>query len=359
MKVGIYLGCRSDNPENIEKQLIAWSEYLDTYQLEGFGSAPIPESVADSIDHFDTTPRDPTNPVEKIFTALEQTREYIDNRNPDVVIQIWCYPTHAPGVTLAGRYMRTPTIVRFSGDHFQEYRSFNGFRKCLAFGLGNLIGRIPLRLAAKVITLGPYGKREVTSRGVPNSKVKILPPATGRESRFSPPIDKSQVRSKLSLPVDEQVILYVGRLSQRKGMPFLESVIDEFNESDETTFVLVGDGDFKQKFENRYPRKLVQMPGYIPYQLVHEYFQSADIYVHPSSFEGIPQTILEAMNCGVPVIARDAGDIGFILEDVITTPYEMADKIRRQNYSLRWKNKNQFTMEFQEKRLQSIITESI
>jgi glycosyltransferase involved in cell wall biosynthesis len=142
-------------------------------------------------------------------------------------------------------------------------------------------------------------------------------------------------------------------------MPFLKNVIDEFRKSDGITFVVVGDGDFKQKFERGYSEQLIKTPGYISYQLIHEYFRSADVYIHPSKYEGIPQTILEAMNCGVPVIARNAGDIEYILDDVTSTPHEVADKIRRQNYSLQWKNKKQFADTFQEKRLQTIIDEAI
>lgn len=357
MRVGIYLGGESDNTENIEKQLIAWSEYLSDHEVDAFGAAELPNSVQDSMKYFRTSKYINSNPIKKILTSFRNTIEYINKRDPDIVIQIWCYPTHGPGVSLAATYTKTPSIIRFSGDHFNEFESYVGINKYLAFGLDNLIGRVPLQLADSVITLGPYGRDEVIRRGADRTNVAILPPSKGQEPRFTPIANKEKLRQELGIPVDHQIALYVGRLTKRKGMPFLLQVMKEMETQDKITFVLVGAGEFEEKFSR--PNFDIQLPGYVSYQEVHKYFQSADLYVHPSKYEGIPQTILEALNCGVPVIARDAGDIKYLIDDVVVTPSQMAAKIRNENYEFVWKNKNKFTKQWQENCLQNVLVDTV
>jgi glycosyltransferase involved in cell wall biosynthesis len=358
MNIGIYLGCNYDNPENIEKQLIAWGEFLDGHHLEAFGSAKLPNSVSDSFEYYKTKRWDPENPLLKIYTALRQTYEYIQNKNPDIVIQIWCYPTHGPGVALAARSTKTPSVVRFSGDHFQEFQAFSGMEWGLAYGLHNVIGRIPLQIADKVIVLGPYGKRQVSKRGSDPKDIVILPPAAKLESRFSPPVKTESIRKDLDLPINKKIALYVGRLSKRKGMPFLLDVIDTLSD-DEFCFVLVGSGEFRDEIRNKYPQSLVRTPGKVPYQEIHRYYQSADVYIHPSKYEGIPLTTLEALSCNIPVVARNAGDIGFVIDSVVDTPRDMVQLISNGLPKVEWENSDKFSNEYQKKTLIRILHSTV
>jgi glycosyltransferase involved in cell wall biosynthesis len=355
MKIGIYLGCSSDNPENIEKQLIAWGKYLNGHDIELFGSADFLDSLKEYYTYIRTKGGRSNHPSHKLILAFKQTCEYIDRRSPDTIIQIWDYPTHAPGVSIASKIKKTPSIVRYSGDHFSEYKFFEGVKKCLAFGLNNIVGYIPLVFADGVITLGPYGKREVTRRQFKRNYIEIIPPATGMEERFSPPSNKTRVQSNLGLPTNKQIVLYVGRITRRKGIPFLQNVIDEFHEDDNIVFVLVGKGECRSELKEMYSSELVQLPGYIAYSKIHQYFQSADVYVHPSKYEGIPQTILEALNCNVPIIAREAGDISYILDHTVRSPKQMGDIISAKSYNLQWKNKSEFTEEKQSERLNRLL----
>ena len=359
MRIGIYLGCNSDNLENIEKQLIAWGKYLDDHELEGFGSVDTPNSIDEYYEYHTMVENNPTNPISKIHTAFRQTREYIYTRGPDVVIQIWCYPTHGPGVSMAAKSANTTSVVRFSGDHFSEFKAFSGINRGLAYCLHNLCGVIPLRVADGVITLGPYGKAEVVSRGANTNHVQILPPATGLESRFVPPDDKTHIRRKLDLPMNNQIILYVGRISTRKGIPFLLKAVDEFSDSSNKTLVLVGKGEYKSKIRNSYSREVIRVPGYVPYQDIHQYYQSADVYAHPSKYEGIPLTILEALNCEIPIVARDAGDIGYVINDIVDSPAEMATMITNRQYEFVWKNEDKFSDQFQRDTLREFLTEEL
>ncbi|WP_324666137.1 glycosyltransferase family 4 protein [Haloarcula sediminis] len=359
MKVGIYLGSLEDNPRNIEKQLISWGGYLSEFELEVFGSAPLPDAAVEDYKHVKTTKRQPKNPAGKIAAAFLDTREYIQRRDPDVVVQIWCYLTHGPGVTLAAHHSNTASVVRFSGDHFAEFRAFNGFEAILAFALHNLVGRLPLRLADEVIALGPEGKVSVIDRGASESSVTVLPPAVSAENRFCPTNDRLSVRKGLNLPTDRRVALYVGRLSDRKGMGFLEEVITGVTEDDDVLFVVVGDGEYANVFRNQFSSDVVRLPGHIPYSDIHRYYQAADLYIHPSPYEGIPLVILEALKCEVPVLARDAGDIKYLTGSTVNTPCEMVDAIVNCQYEWRWEHREKFLDDYQSQTLKRVLKHAV
>ena len=52
------------------------------------------------------------------------------------------------------------------------------------------------------------------------------PPPLDPRGRFHPPTDPGEAKRALDLPEDRPVVLYAGRLSEQKGMPFLRHVVE-------------------------------------------------------------------------------------------------------------------------------------
>lgn len=117
-------------------------------------------------------------------------------------------------------------------------------------------------------------------------------------------------------------ILFVGRLHPVKGTRYLLGAMSIVRrDMPEAKLVLVGDGGEREHLENLTDdlkiRECVEFIGRVPHENVQNYMNQSDVFVLPSLSEGFPVTILEAMACGLPVVATRVGGIPDIVEDGI------------------------------------------
>jgi len=182
----------------------------------------------------------------------------------------------------------------------------------------------------------------------------IVPPALDNEGRFHPIDNAREIRDELGLPSDRRIALYVGRISEKKGMPFLMSVVEKLLDSD-ILFLVVGEGPEREKLGSFFDDSVLRTVGHVPYSDIDMYYKASDLYLHPSAYEGVPLVILEALECGVPVVARRAGDVEFITPNVFDDPGEMAVVIRQGSWEDRWLNREYFDPSFQQNQLTNTI----
>lgn len=357
MRVGICLGTQSNPIETIENQLYAWGNYLQQYDLDIYGNAEVSESVSDLYNKIEIPSKFSKfpYPFDSVFDVYRMTKEYIDQRAPDIVIQLWKFNTLGPGIVLAAKQKGVPVIARFTGDVFNEYDIYSGLERLAIFGINNGLGQIPTRLSDRVIALGPYGCSEVRKRRSDDEDVVILPPAKPHEERFHPAEINPEKARNLGIRTDRPTALFIGRLSLLKGIEYLEVVIGMVTEQTEFQFLLVGGGEYHDHFDRKYPDETVNSVGGIPYEEMDKYYKGSDIYIHPSQSEGIPLVILEALSCGLPIVARDAGDIGFVTPNIVQTPEEMAELLLNRNWKDTWLNKENFSEDYQRATLTKLI----
>ncbi|MCO8255721.1 MULTISPECIES: glycosyltransferase family 4 protein [unclassified Haladaptatus] len=356
----------TDDTENVERLLTSWGAYLSPrFDLEAFGSTDLPPAAKKYYTRIAIPENEPprflrgnsfATMFSKVATVHRQCTEYIEQRSPDVVIQLWSFNSHAAGVASAGRRCGVPTVVRYSGPTFDAYKFHHGFERAGVFALNNCLNRfVSLKFADKVVTLGPNGSDAIKSRGVGDEDIVLLPPTLDSEGRFHPVPDDGSIRQRLGLPEDRRIALYVGRLTELKGMPFLERVIASLEDRTDVQFVLIGEGPYREKLNERFDDRTVMTPGHVSYEEIDQYYKAADLYVHPSPKEGLPLVILESMECGVPVVARRAGDIGFVTDNIVDSVEEMVSVIRNEAWDEEWRNDRYFESEFQRNKLTDMI----
>jgi glycosyltransferase involved in cell wall biosynthesis len=137
----------------------------------------------------------------------------------------------------------------------------------------------------------------------------------GRDTRqFVPAEDKNRVREQLGWARESIVGVYVGGLVETKGMKELAVAAEPLLAKHEWfRLVCVGAGPAPDRLvalARRVGRKgAIVLPGRVPPTEVPRFLQAADFLVLPSHSEGMPQAVLEAMNCGLPVVAARVGGI--------------------------------------------------
>ena len=128
------------------------------------------------------------------------------------------------------------------------------------------------------------------------------------------PKDKQKARQELGLPVDRRVILFVSQrvTDPRKGISYLVESISKLVEmhpemKDNTAIAILGGHAEEVASQLALPSYSL---GYVsdPQRIVSVY-NSADVFVLPSLEDNLPNTIMEAMACGVPCVGFRVGGI--------------------------------------------------
>jgi glycosyltransferase involved in cell wall biosynthesis len=97
--------------------------------------------------------------------------------------------------------------------------------------------------------------------------------------------------------------IYAGQSSIRKGIPVLIEAWEKAQLRD-AELVLVGSWQLATDRLKRLPAG-VRFVGPVGPEKLRELYRESDVFVFPSFFEGFGLVILEAMACGLPVIASD------------------------------------------------------
>lgn len=103
-------------------------------------------------------------------------------------------------------------------------------------------------------------------------------------------------RQRLGLPPERRIVLYVGRFLFMKGLPIIETLA---RRDPDTLFVLIGAGPVDPRRWNL-PNVLVQ--PFQPQAGLRDYYWAGDVLLLPSTGEGFPLVVMEAMVCGTPAI---------------------------------------------------------
>jgi glycosyltransferase involved in cell wall biosynthesis len=183
------------------------------------------------------------------------------------------------------------------------------------------VGTQTLKDADKIIAVSNATKQYVLSLGAKPKKVVVLHNGVDLVKFRMQPEKRGEMRRKLGIPQDAVVALTVRRLVYKNGVDTLiESANIAIKKNPKIVFLAVGKGpdlnNVKSRIEQLGIAANFRLTGFVSDDDLPLYYNAADFFVLPSkSGEGLPLVALEAMACGLPVVATNVGGISEVMLD--------------------------------------------
>jgi glycosyltransferase involved in cell wall biosynthesis len=210
------------------------------------------------------------------------------------------------------------------------------------------------RAATRVVTIYRAARDDIVRFfGVPAERVDVVFPAVGEQFRPLPPDEVAAFRARHGL--NRPIILHVGTLQPRKNIPALIEAFAALPDKSAELVLVGGNGWLFQSIFARVQalglQERVRFTGYVPDEQLPLWYNSADLLVFPSVYEGFGMPIVEAMACGTPVAASrvssipevageaahyfDPTDIAAITDALATLLHhpDQADELRERGFS--------------------------
>jgi glycogen(starch) synthase len=161
----------------------------------------------------------------------------------------------------------------------------------------------------------------MTHLAVERSRIRVIPNALDLPAidRLASTADAARVRREAGARSDELVLLSVGRLEHNKGFHVLAAALGAVRDHAPTLaegswkWVIVGAGPYRRSLESAIAKAGISththLAGRVSEKDLHAWYEAADLFVHPSLYEGSSLVTLEAMAHRRPVVATTAGGL--------------------------------------------------
>lgn len=232
-------------------------------------------------------------------SALER-----DKSSFDVILGSWLYPDGCAARLLAAE-LKLPLVLVAQGSDVHGYLRMPIRRQLIVRAVNDSVATV-----ARSRELA----RLLEDAGAEAKKLRVI--YNGVDANIFCPGDQSLARNRLQLPPDARVVLFVGNLLPVKN-PLLAlrafANLSGASSNRPAYLICVGDGPLQDELKTEVQRlnvaNRVILAGRQPEEMVAEYMRASDLLCVPSDNEGMPNVILEALSCGLRVVANRVGGI--------------------------------------------------
>ena len=256
-----------------------------------------------------------------LFKAYPVAKKMQKENRYDICLIFFGIPSGPIGYMLKKKY-KLPYVIRFGGGDVPGFQErFTKVYKLIAPAIKMIWKKADARIA------NSQGLKDMALKFYDKKSFDIIP--NGVDTEVFYPIEKADR--------DEFKILFVSRLIERKGLQFIIPQLQKIQDSTEkkVKLVVVGDGPYREQLETitrEYKvADMVEFVGQKNKKEIVPFYQNADLFILPSAKEGMPNVVLEAMACGLPIIMTPCEGSKELVQDngYILLTSEMGEKIQQ------------------------------
>lgn len=241
-------------------------------------------------------------------SGIRSGRSLLENERFDLINTWFAIPSGITGGWIA-RKQRVPHVLTvIGGDIYDPSKWYSPHR----FPVAGAAVRWALRRADTHVAISSDIADRTRQYFGFDGKIEVIPLGI-REPQYSP-----ADRSALGLDPDKQYVVTVGRLVRRKDYPTLLRALGALRR-DDVELLMIGDGPEQGNLQKLAAdlglEKRVRFLGFVSNEEKYRYLAASDLFVLASLHEGFGVVYLEAMFCGLPIIAADRGGQTDILEN--------------------------------------------
>ncbi len=231
------------------------------------------------------------------------------------------FPT-LPGVYggLIAKVRHKPLVVTLHGAEIDE-KQYTGLARWKRV-LTRLSAHWALQQADHVIAVGTELAQLAAHESVPMNKITVID--MGVDCQLFRPRSKQTLRQQLNINLapSDPMVLFVGALLPVKGPDyFIRAASLIKNSHPNSQWYLIGQGQYEAELRNLVAElgltEQVTFVGQVSPEEVAKWNAAADLLIVPSLVEGFGLAGLEALACGIPVIASNVGGLPSYIEDGI------------------------------------------
>jgi len=264
-------------------------------------------------------------------------RRYINDFRPDVVfLQTLMYPCFLSYFWLN----KIPMIVTFWNGDVTWWAKWTGIERALK----RKIVQHGARRAAAITVNSRAALNACLGYGATEEKVRLIRYPGVNLQMFKPHLNRAEVREQLGLPSESRIVFCPRGLGGYLNSDIIvEAAAHVIKRFPDTQFLFMVRDDVREvwDFHLKQARELgvvsnILGVGNVPWENMPLYYQAADVMVSISSNDSLPNCMLEAMACGVPVIMGDIPQISEWVTDGKNgystpprDPFELASRIVR------------------------------
>lgn len=226
--------------------------------------------------------------------------------NPDVVhVQKSSFPYIIIAILIRKKY---PTLLTVHGLAKKEFEFERGIHYILSRFICKPLEKYVVSKVPNIIVVTPYVKESLCNI---NTNIYIIPNGVNNEY------------FKIKVNEKSNQLLFVGQISPRKGLiDLLKAIKIVIKKIPDVKLDIIGNVLTKRYFDTliSYTKtnkleETINFVGYLNDKELKQKYSEATLFVFPSYEESQGIVLLEAMACGIPVVASNIGGIPFVVED--------------------------------------------